>query len=283
MKRWLVPLALLAGCGDPPCDEATCRWVCAERAREAHGAAVENGAELSEAEMNILRPYLEEARMGPLLVRPDALRVCRGVGRCEQPLGLQPEGWLPDGHYMLSVELTVPRLTPPDGWKLTVRGTCFVVKPDLQPADREIDLSIPLTPAPGGNVFRVEQAMSFDSPATDGETKCQLKVGVAGLEESQLGVVLWQVPLSPDVERPAPLDDRPTPEEAPEDPSAPPPDPSQPPAWGMLPTPEGMNGTPPPGQPTEEAPGGEEPGSEEAPAEGPAPEGPAQGGDAPSP
>ena len=83
---------------------------------------------VSEAELELLSPFLTDLREGIREFSPNSIGICKGQGKeCTEFVGLDA-GVLPEGKYVIRGDFQAPKLAPEEGWKVKFSVDCEITK-----------------------------------------------------------------------------------------------------------------------------------------------------------
>lgn len=193
-----LPLLLLAACSltPPPCDADQCAPACAEALAAAEAALIASGEEPTEAEMALLRPYVDEVRAGVRLFTEGSVGVCASKD-CGESVMPGDAGLLPDGQHLVKAEIFAPRLVPEGGWQVH-----FAVRCELRRTgpDGEVTTSVgeherdhKVTWRGGTRGYRIEPLYVIESPSGRGAEDCHYTLTLPGLGDPTVIEGAWQV------------------------------------------------------------------------------------------
>ena len=85
-------------------------------------------SDLSEKELALLKPYLNDIREGIRPFNEKGIGICKGLDRtCPEFLGTEV-GDLPAGEYQLRADLVAPKLSPEEKWEMQVDINCEITR-----------------------------------------------------------------------------------------------------------------------------------------------------------
>ena len=147
---------------------------------------------VSEAELELLSPFLTDLREGIREFSPGSIGICKGQGKdCTEFVGLDA-GVLPDGKYMIRGDFQAPKLAPEEGWKVTFSVDCEITKKTGDSTStttknyaKEYKISHVNRTEYG---YRLSPLYNIESPSSRGEHKCNWSLSGNNLSEP----VVWK-------------------------------------------------------------------------------------------
>ena len=195
--------SLLFACGEKECPptEANCP-PCEEAAKATPEQAKESSkSDVTEAELELLKPYLEELRKGIHPFNEQGIGICKGSGRdCEEYLGTSADV-IPEGVYMLRADLQAPSLSPEGKWKVDVEINCTItrmLKSGESTTDRNWNKSFTVMHSNRKEYgYRLSPLYKITSPSPYGKQDCTYKLIAHNANGDKEYTGKWTVPAKP--------------------------------------------------------------------------------------
>lgn len=140
----LFSILFMFACGEQvakecePCPKCPQAESSAQAKSNTTKITAKTAADLSEAEITLLQPFLDDIREGIRPFDEKGIGICKGLDReCEEFLGTSV-GDLPPGDYQLRADLVAPKLSPEEKWEMQVDIKCQVTR-KLKNGDSKTD------------------------------------------------------------------------------------------------------------------------------------------------
>ena len=122
----LFSLLFMFACGEQAAKECDPCPKCPEVEKSTQEQSKSN--DLSEQELALLQPYLNDIREGIRPFDEKGIGLCKGLDReCPESLGTEV-GDLPPGEYQLRADLVAPKLSPEEKWEMQVDIKCEITR-----------------------------------------------------------------------------------------------------------------------------------------------------------
>ena len=143
---------------------------------------------LSDAEYELLEPYLTDIRAGLREYQPNSIGICKGKSKdCEEFVGLDA-GTLPEGTFSIRGEFQAPKLKKGAGWTARVEVNCTITKKTKNSessTDKTYSKSwddITHVSESRGHGYRLSPIYTITSPSVRGTEECQYTITAENLD-----------------------------------------------------------------------------------------------------
>jgi hypothetical protein len=203
----LLSLFLLFACGEQAKECEPCPN-CPEATASTEGKSTNNSgnSDLSEKELTLLKPYLDDIREGIRPFNEKGIGICKGLDRtCPDFLGTEV-GDLPEGEYQLRADLVAPKLSPEDKWEMQVDINCEITR-KLKNGDSKTnqDWSKSYKISHTNNKehgYRLSPLRKITSPSKYGRQDCTYTMTAKNANGDKVFSGKWSVPSKEELEAP---------------------------------------------------------------------------------
>lgn len=190
----------LVACGGgqaiPPTAES-CAAICAADAKTEPAPAPApdpapsaGGSEMSDYEMKLLGPVLEDIRGGVRPYDDQGIGICKGKDKCDKFIGTDV-GELAKGDYILQAVLAVPKQG--EGWKMTLATECTTTKGDST-TNKSNTKDYDVKYAGEGRGYNLVPLRRIESPGKYGAQECTYTITAPHPDGDKVYEGKWSVP-----------------------------------------------------------------------------------------